>query len=91
MSTLLYKPDGKLRCICSFCGGIGHRKTTCPKNRGGSMDGILHPDIVNRIHVMKAQGMTSREVATELDLKIAVVNKYWVKKSGEKNPNNHKQ
>ena len=91
MKTLKVKSEGKKLCICSLCGEAGHRKTTCPKNRGGKIDGFLPPDIVETIHALKEEGMTSEQVAGELDLSIAAVNRYWVKKEGEKNPNNHKQ
>jgi hypothetical protein len=66
---------------CKACGEPGHRSDNCPKKGGKSAEkpisGMSAEDIKERIAELKADGLTSVEVAKELGCTLQLVNRYW--------------
>src|SRR4051794_31397543 len=80
-------PGRKIR-TCRNCGKPGHMARTCPEARKASdhEDGDnpapeLKPNTVSelkeRIAELKADGMTSVEIAKELHCTLSLINRYW--------------
>lgn len=57
---------------CSSCGKPGHRRDGCP-----GADQKDDDELEAQIQAFKAQGMTSGEVAKDLNLPLRKVNLYW--------------
>jgi hypothetical protein len=66
---------------CKACGETGHRSDNCPNKHGRSAEkpisGMSAEDIKERIAELKADGLTSVEVAKELGCTLQLVNRYW--------------
>ena len=66
---------------CKACGEPGHRSDNCPNKGGRSaqkpISGMSAEDIKERIAELKADGLTSVEVAKELGCTLQLVNRYW--------------
>jgi hypothetical protein len=66
---------------CKACGEPGHRSDNCPNEGGRSaqkpISGMNAEDIKERIAELKADGLTSVEVAKKLGCTLQLVNRYW--------------
>jgi hypothetical protein len=67
--------------LCKACGEPGHRSDNCPNKRSNSTEkpisGMSAEDMKERIAELKAEGLTSLEVAKELGCTLQLVNRYW--------------
>jgi hypothetical protein len=66
---------------CKACGEAGHRSDNCPTKKSNSAEkpisGMSAEDIKEKIAELKADGLTSVEVAKELGCTLQLVNRYW--------------
>lgn len=72
---------------CSNCGKTGHRVTTCPEGNNRASAGgdeaktdkstMTLSELREKVQALKEQGMNSVEVAKELGISLALVNKCW--------------
>jgi hypothetical protein len=79
------KRGGHRMMHCKVCDGYGHMAKTCPerkpeaeKIKAGQEEGLIETaDPRSQVQEMKAQGKTSVDIARELGMSLAQVNKYW--------------
>jgi len=66
---------------CKACGEPGHRSDNCPNKGGNSaqkpISGMSAADIKEKIAELKADGLTSVEVAKDLGCTLQLINRYW--------------
>ena len=62
---------------CKKCGINGHSAKTCFRKADTALNGDDIMDLMDKVAKLKAKGLTSGEVAKQLDISIVKVNDLW--------------